>query len=312
MRIGIAIQMGGGTPGAAADTASGWTTIREEALAAERAGFDLLVIEDVLMEAGPGARSGYWESVAMAGAIAETTSTIELSHSMVNTPYRTPTRIAHMAATLDEISGGRYRLGLGAGNTTDEDYAAAGVPSDHRFSRFAEAVEIIHGLLRDGAVDYEGRFQQAKDAELTLSGPSATGPPMVIAAWGPRMMKLAARFADEWNGWALALQTVESFRPMIDKLEQACAEVGRDPATLTRTLDLTVHAAAATSVGAESELAPYLIDGSGAEELAERLLAFEALGVEEVRCYLNPRVDLGVRAQAIADMTDLVSLVHSG
>lgn len=310
MRIGIAIGLGATTPGEP-ETAAGWKIIQGELRAAEAVGFDLAIIEDVLLEAASGRRVGFWESVSIAGAVAQATSTIEFGHSMVNAPYRSPALVAKIAATLDEISGGRYILGLGAGNTTDGDYAAFGAPSDHRYSRFAEGVEIIHGLLKDGAVDFDGEYQSARNAELVLRGPRPNGPPIVIAAWGPKMMSLAARFADEWNGFALKPQTVETFRPMIEQLERACAEAGRDPATLRRSLDVYVDATAIVDGVEPSELAPYLIGGTHAG-VAEQVLAFSQLGIDEVRCYLLPPLAPDSRSGAIEAMADIVEHVHSG
>lgn len=113
-----------------------------------------------------------WESVSIAAGLAAATSRIVVAHSVVNAPHRSPAMTASIATTLDEISGGRHGLGIGAGNTLDSDYEAFGFPTDRRYSRFAEAIRIIHGLLKTGRIDFEGEFCSAKDSELVLRGPS--------------------------------------------------------------------------------------------------------------------------------------------
>ena len=92
-----------------------------------------------------------------------------------------------MAATIDEISGGRLVLGLGAG-WNETEYRAFGYPFDHRIGRFEEAFTIIRTLLREGAIDFDGRWYQARDCELLPRGPRPAGPPLMIGSSGPRML----------------------------------------------------------------------------------------------------------------------------
>ena len=196
MRVGLVAQLHG-RPGA--DLNPSWQSLSDLASTAERAGFDMFVFEDVLMYRGEAATDGCWESMTIAGALAASTRTISFGHSVINAPYRNPAMTASMATTLDEVSGGRYVLGIGAGNSPLSDYEGFGFPTDHRYSRFAEAIEIIHTLLRTGRVEHSGEFYSANGAELVLRGPSAQGPEINIAAGGPRMLELVARYADAWN-----------------------------------------------------------------------------------------------------------------
>ncbi len=305
MRIGVLLELSEGGDDAPMPPPR-WMHLRDQALAAERAGFDLVTVEDSLFSGLAGAR-GFWESVSVVGALAEATTTVELAHGMFNAPYRLPTLMAKIAETLDEVSGGRYSIGLGAGNTSDDDYAAGGVPVDKRYSRFAEVVEIVHGLLKEGAVDFEGEYYSARRAEMAPRGPRPDGPPIVVAAWGPKMMRLAARFADVWNSFAWDYQRVESFRPMVEELERACDDVGRDPGSLRRTVDIVVD----LGVGGESPFAEFLLSGSH-EEIADGLLAFAELGVDEVRCNLHPAPPPEMRPGAVESMADIVDRVHAG
>lgn len=304
MRIGVQVATGVGGEGRPMP-APRWAEIREQVEAAERTGFDLVAVEDQLFTGLDGS-PGFWESVSLMGAIAEATSTIAIGHRVFNPPYRPAALVAKIAETLDEISGGRYVLGIGAGNSVDEDYEAVGVAADKRYSRFAEAIQIVHGLLKDGKVDLDGRYHSSRHAEMAPGGPRPDGPPIVVAAWGPKMMRLAARFGDMWNGFVWNYQRADSFRPMIEELDRACDEVGRDPATLTRTVDVAVD----LGVGGDSPLAEFLISGTH-EEIADTLLEFGEIGVEEVHCYLYPAPPPEAARKAIESMADVVETVHA-
>lgn len=285
-----------------------WDNIQRQALAAEEAGFDNCAVEDVIVDGGMGTY-GFWDSVATLAAVAMTTSRIGLAHSMMNPPVRSPATIANAAVTLDEISGGRYTLGIGAGNSPG-DYASFGYPTDHRYSRAAETVEIVHALLKDGTVDFSGEFYRA-EGELTPKGPRQDGPPIVIGALGPRMIRLAVRFADGWNTWSPGSQNVEGFRPFVEEVNTACDELGRDPATLTRSLDVAVDTRPLMGLEPD-ELTPIFVHGDS-EQIASQLLAFrDELGIDEVRCLLFPYPETKTRPDVITALGDVVELVHKG
>jgi len=267
----------------------------------------MFVFEDALLYRGDDGTDGVWESVSMAAAVAATTDRIDLGHSVVNSPYRSPAMVAKIADTIDEISGGRFVLGIGAGNTSDSDYEAFGFPTDRRFSRFAEAIQVIHGLLKDGEIDFEGEFYSAKRAELVLRGPRPEGPPINIAAGGPKMLELVARYADAWNwwGWDESLDQIhQRLTPLIGLLEQACDGRGRDPSTLGRTFDL--YTIVPEGFSAEGSGMDHPVGGTVAE-IAEFLLSLGELGFEEVRCDVYPRT-----ADAVEAMQPIVEMVHAG
>lgn len=301
MRLGLINQLHGGGDGPGPT----WKSILERARTAEEVGFDIFVFEDALLYRGEQKTDGVWESMTIAGALAAATSSIRLGQSVVNSPYRSPALLASMANTLDEISSGRYVLGLGAGNTPDSDYEAFGFPTDRRFSRFAEAIEIVHSLLKTGKADFHGDFYEVADSELVLRGPSPMGPTINVAAGGERMLELVARFADEWNwwGWDESLDQIrERVGPIAERLATACESVGRDPDSLTRTFDL--YAVVAPGTSADHPLANP-IEGSP-EEIARTLLGLGALGVEEVRCDVYPKTAAGIAA-----MAPVIELVHA-
>ncbi len=309
MRVGLITQLHG-RPGGDPPPPT-WQSISEQAATAEAAGFDMFVFEDALLYRAESATDGVWESVSIAAAVAATTNRISLGQSVVNSPYRSPAMTAKIADTIDEISGGRFVLGIGAGNTEDSDYEAFGFPTDKRYSRFAEAIQIIHGLLRDGAIDFEGEFYTARQAELVLRGPRQQGPPINIAAGGPKMLQLVAKYADSWNwwGWDETLEQIgERIGPIIEVLERACQTEDRDPATVGRTFDLyTVVPEGFSSNGAAEGLDMKQPVTGTSEQIAEFILSLGKLGFNEVRCDVFPRTAATVEA-----MQPVVEIVHNG
>jgi alkanesulfonate monooxygenase SsuD/methylene tetrahydromethanopterin reductase-like flavin-dependent oxidoreductase (luciferase family) len=279
--------------------------VKERASVAEAVGFDMFVFEDSLMLRGEEVTDGVWESVSIAAAVAAVTTSINLGPSVLNSPYRSPAMTAKIADTIDEISGGRFVLGIGAGNTPDSDYEAFGFPTDLRYSRFAEAIEIIHGLLKNGVIDFEGEFYSAKRAELVLRGPREGGPPINIAAGGPKMLKLVAKYGDMWNWWAWG-ETLpeinERLQPMTETLERACDSEGRDPTTIDRTFDLySVVPEGFSADGLDME-SP--VSGTS-EEICSFILSLGELGFDEVRCDVYPKT-----ADALEAMQPAVDMVH--
>src|SRR5215469_4391934 len=201
--------------------------IQAMAQAAEQAGFDSLWVADHLIYRFPGQQEeGPWEAFTMLSALAAVTTRIALGPLVACTSFRSPALLAKMADTLDEISGGRFILGLGAGWHRPE-YEAFGYPFDHLASRFEEALQVIVPLLREGKVDFQGRYYQVHNCVLRPRGPSRAGPPIWIGAGGPRLLRLAARYADAWNtAWHSDTTAVKE---RYQQFKEACAAVGRDP-----------------------------------------------------------------------------------
>src|SRR5215212_8585260 len=178
-----------------------WSDLREMAQLGEQIGADSLWITDHLIhrEAGEEPR-GMWECWSLISALAAVTEKPEIGTLVMSTSFRNPALLAKMADTVDEISGGRLMLGLGAG-WNEAEYIAFGYPFDHRVSRFEEAVTIIAGLLRDGHIDFEGTYYEARDCELRPRGPRANGPSIMIGTVGARMLRQTALYADAWNAF---------------------------------------------------------------------------------------------------------------
>ncbi len=304
MRIGLINQLHG-RPGSDKDPT--WERVKERARAAETAGFDMFVFEDALMYRTEETTNGVWESMTIAAALAVATNRIGIGQSVVNAVYRSPAMTASIAETLNEISNGRYVLGIGAGNTPDSDYEGFGFPVDHRYSRFAEACEIIHTLLKTGRVDFAGAFHTAKNAEIVLRGPGGIGPKVNIAGAGAKMLDLAARYGDAWNWWIWGEgfdETKDNLETLLTALDENLTSHGRSADSLERTLDyytVVPEGFEATVPNMESPLS------GSSEAIAAELLRFGEIGIAEVRCDVFP-----MTVAAIEAMVPVVELVHAG
>ncbi|HEV3123825.1 MAG TPA: LLM class flavin-dependent oxidoreductase [Candidatus Dormibacteraeota bacterium] len=263
-----------------------WDEIRASAAAAEQMGLDTVWIPDELLWRNPqwpGPR-GWWECVAIAGAVAACTSRISVGTWVMANLYRNPTLTAKIVETLDEIAGGRFVFGIGSGSG-DSEAEAFGYPRDHVYTRFEEALEILLPLLKTGRVEHRGTYYQATDLELRPRGPRPGGIPLMIGAHGPKMIRLAARHADVWSGFATEGSHAAGFVPLLDEVTRACDEVGRDPASIGRSVGVFVEPTEATGAAASGVGEP--IRGS-AQKIAEAIAEFAAAGVTQVEMWPWP------------------------
>ncbi len=271
-----------------------WTEIRELAVRAEEIGFDAVWIADELLWRSPGGPTqGWWECVAMTGAVAAATSRIKVGSWVLSALHRNPGITAKAAETLDEISGGRFVFGLGSGHSGRQGHAF-GLPEDHVYGRFEEAIEIIVPLLRGGRVEFEGTYHAARDLEHRPVGPRPGKIPLMIGAKGPRTLQLAVRHADIWSWYVEERSDLEEFGPRLAALEAACVELGRDPASIGRSAGIIVEPTEIS--GAASALARP-IRGSG-EAIADGLRAFATGGYTQVEALLWPPTIAAVDAMA--------------
>lgn len=263
---------------------------REIAQRAEETGVDSIWLYDHMFYRGEDHPTiGIWECWTFLSALADATQRVELGTLVLCNSFRNPTLLAKMAITLDEVSQGRLILGLGAGWNKPE-YDAFGWPFDHRVSRFEEALQIIRPLLKEGRVDFEGKYYQAHDCEVRPLGPRAGGPPLMVGSFGKRMLRLTAKYADLWNTGYLGLP--ETLVKPRQELLEACQETGRDPSTLGITTMITLH---------YPKLAP-APDGydnppltGGPTQIAKAMLAYEQAGVEHLMFHLIPYKPASIR-----------------
>lgn len=276
------------------DRPTTWRDIASLSRTAEAVGFNSVWVPDHLLykfENEP--PDAPWECWSMLSAIAAITSTVEIGPLVLSTSFRNPALIAKMAATVDEISGGRLVLGLGAG-WHEPEYRSYGFPYDHRASRFAEALTIIHGLLRDGEIDFAGQFYDARDCVLIPRGPRPGGIPLMIGSRGEKMLETALPVVDAWNAWfQWGGNTPEGLAPILDQVDAIARRAGRDPAGIRKT--------SAVLVSPDPNHRPIPFNGrvvpaitGDLEQVAEQLTRYAAIGIAELMVVLEPNTEASI------------------
>jgi alkanesulfonate monooxygenase SsuD/methylene tetrahydromethanopterin reductase-like flavin-dependent oxidoreductase (luciferase family) len=277
-----------------------WPQLREMARTAEEVGLDSIWLGDHLLYRGDDLPArGPWEAWTTLAAIAAVTEGVQIGPLVASTSFHNPAMLAKQAATLDEVSGGRLILGLGAG-WNEAEYLAYGFPFDHRVSRFAEAFTIIRTLLADGRSDFQGTYYELQDCELLPRGPRhehGEGPPLMVGSMGERMLSITLPWVQAWNAWFTWFgNSVEGYRALRDTIDAACRTAGREPAEVERTIALLVGfpGAGSRSMGSvkDAQVTPIPSDPA---DLAAALRAFEGEGVGHVQLVLDP-----INAETIA------------
>lgn len=255
------------------------------AQAARESRFEVLWFADHLIfepETGP---AGNWEAFTTIAAIAATVPDIHLGTMVACAGLRNPGLLARTAETLDEISDGRFILGLGAG-WNEPEYRQFGYPFAGRAGRLEDVATIVYQLLRSGTSHHAGRHEHTDHAINRPQGPSGGRIPILIGANGPRNLRVTARFADAWNGDHHA--TPEEWAALQQHVDAACDDIGRDRASLIRT------GMAPFGLPGMVNPRPGTFTGTP-DEAARQLLAFAATGLRHMVIGLNPRTAQGVR-----------------
>ena len=282
MKIGMILPMNDSD----GEGASAWPRVRQLARFAEDGGIDSLWVYDHMIFRYPDEpEEGVHEAWTLLTAVAAVTERAQLGTIVLGTAFRPAALMAKMAATLDEVSGGRLTLGLGTG-WHEPEYTAFGYPFDHRAGRFEEALSIIVPLVHGERVTVHGRWHDVDDAVLIPPPPRpARFPgrmPILIAAKGQRVLRLTAKHADAWNTAWFGLPN-QRFAQRHADLLAACEAEGRDPATLEVTVGLTLEAQGTSGrPGAPDALPPDV------DEVARAFDAWRDLGVGHVQVDLRP------------------------
>lgn len=268
-----------------------WPELAAMARTAEEIGLDSIWVGDHLLYRDRGPQPvAPWEAWSQLAALAAITTRVELGPLVASASFHNPAMIAAKANAIDEISGGRLILGLGAG-WNEAEYRAFGFPFDHRVSRFEEAFTIIRSLLRAGRADVSGAYHAVDDLPLLPPPHRPGGPPLMVGSIGERMLEITLPHVDAWNGWHLWFgNTVEGYRALRDRIDAACRAVGRDPAEVDRTVALLIAFADGTGrpSGLATEGTSTPISAEDPEALAETLRDFAAAGVAHVQLVLDP------------------------
>jgi alkanesulfonate monooxygenase SsuD/methylene tetrahydromethanopterin reductase-like flavin-dependent oxidoreductase (luciferase family) len=214
------------------------------------------------------------------------------------TAFHPPGLIAKMAATIDDVSGGRFVVALGSG-WNEPEFRAFGIPFDHPVSRFEDAFTIIRRLLAGERVTHAGRYTHVEDAVL-LPRP-ARRPPLMVGANGPRMLRITLPHVDVWNTWYdLYGNTAEGFAAMNDEVSAGARDVGRPPDEVERSACVFVRLDPSADERPVTPEAPP-VEGTP-EQIAERLRELADAGADEAILVVSPITERSIRelAEAVA------------
>ncbi|HEY6531250.1 MAG TPA: LLM class flavin-dependent oxidoreductase [Acidimicrobiales bacterium] len=266
----------------------------------EELGIESLWLYDHLW--GPGAPAlPSFEAWTLATALLARTERLRVGHLVLCNQFRHPLVLAKMAATLDVISGGRLDLGIGSGSIEDEHHRAGlewGSFAE-RSGRLAESLEILQQAFADGVVDFEGSHYTVRDVPTLPLPVQSPRPPIIVGGSGEKYtLPLVARYADVWNVPTYALGELQH---KADVLRRLCDEIGRDPATITFSLEAVLALApdeASLPTVQEKAERRFGSPGFGLHEgglvgtptkIVDRVHELEAMGFEHIVFFLHDR-----------------------
>lgn len=200
------------------------TAVAEEARAAESAGYDGVAAGEHLFFHGP-VTNGLVTLAAAAGA----TTRIRLLSSLTLLPLYPAALAAKLVTTLDQVSGGRFDLGVGVGGEFPPEFEAAGVDVRQRGARADEALDLFRALWAGGPVDFPGRFTTVPGLELRPGPVQSGGPPVWLGGRKPAAVRRAGRFADVWLPY---MYSPEQLAASLTEVRRAAGEAGRDPSSV--------------------------------------------------------------------------------
>ncbi len=219
----------------------GWDALLERFLLAEELGYDQAWLVDHFVDTSDDPDKPCLESWTLLAALAARTTRIRLGVLVSSNTFRHPALLLKEAVTVDHVSRGRLVLGIGAG-WYEPEHRLYGIPfpsAAERVDRLEEAVQVIDALMREERTTFHGRFYRLEDAPFVPKPVQRPRIPLLIAAHRPRMLRLAARYADIWDTFpplpkAATSGTVDDLGGRVRELEQACRETGRDPNEIRR------------------------------------------------------------------------------
>ena len=256
--------------------------------AAEEVGFDSLWVGDHLLYRGDGRpERGPWDCWTTLAWLAGITERVELGPLVACTAFHPPGILARQAAAVDELSGGRLVLGIGAG-WNEEEFRAFGLPFDRHVSRFEEAFTIVRQLIAGERVTFTGTYYSVDDA--LLLPPPVRRPKLMIGANKPRMLAITLPHVDAWNTWFTHYgNTAEGFAAHNAEVSGAAERAGRDPGEIERSACVLV----AIDGGAGERARD--IEAVDAAVLTGHLAALEQAGADEAILVLDPITEDTVR-----------------
>jgi alkanesulfonate monooxygenase SsuD/methylene tetrahydromethanopterin reductase-like flavin-dependent oxidoreductase (luciferase family) len=273
-----------------------WPEYRAMARAAEEAGFDSIWLGDHLLYREDGRpERGPWDAWTLLAALAGVTERVVLGPLVACLAFHPPGLVARMTAAIDEVSGGRFVLGVGSG-WNEGEFRAFGLPFDHRASRFLESFEIVRRLLAGERVTSAGRYWQVEDA--VLLPPPARVTPIMLGTSGPRQLAATLPHAHSWNSWWDAYgNTPEGFATVNDGISAIARDTGCAPEAVERSACVLVAFDSGGGRGrpVTDEAPP--VTGTAAQ-IARHLHDLAEAGADEAILVLDPIDEASVRACA--------------
>jgi alkanesulfonate monooxygenase SsuD/methylene tetrahydromethanopterin reductase-like flavin-dependent oxidoreductase (luciferase family) len=269
-----------------------WPEYAAMARAAEEVGFDSVWVGDHLLYRGDGRpERGPWDAWTLLAGLAGVTEAVTLGPLVACTAFHRPGVLARIAAAVDELSGGRLVVGLGAG-WNKEEFRAFGIPFDHRFARFTESFEIVRRLLGGERVTFAGAYEAVTDAVLHPA--PRRRPELMVGATSLRMLDATLPYVDSWNTWYEWFgNTAEGFAVLNGVVDERAQLAGRDPAAILRSACVLVVVDRAAGERTVSEgVRP--LEGS-ADSIAEGLRELADAGATEAILVLSPINERSIR-----------------
>jgi F420-dependent oxidoreductase-like protein len=242
--------------------------LREVWATADEAGFDHLWAFDHMASIGPGGPDRpVFEGWSLLAGMATSTRSVRIGLNVTGNTYRNPAMLAKIATTVDHLSGGRLEFGIGAAWAEVEHtmYGIGGL--DHRVGRFSESLRIIRSLWTEERTNFQGRYYTMTEAISNPKPVQKPHPPIWIGAGGDMTMKLTARYADVWNPSGAAARDRASLQRGNARLDQLCREIGRDPATVRRSVQVRW-------------------DGSDGNQLVDQIGDYAGIGIGDFLIYV--------------------------
>jgi probable F420-dependent oxidoreductase len=269
-----------------------WPEYVAMARAAEEVGFDSIWLGDHLLYRGDDRpERGPWEAWSLLAGLSQVTRRVEIGPLVACAAFSPPAILAKRAATVDELSGGRLRFGIGAG-WNEAEFRAFGVPFGERAARFEESFEVVRRLLAGERVTFGGRFVELEDAVL-LPTP-ARRVPLLVGSTGPRVLAATLPWVDCWNTWFDWFgNTPEGFAAGNAEIDAACEMVGRPPGEVERSACvLVVLDPGSGERRLDDSVTP--LEGSP-ERVATSLREFAEAGAQEVILVADPITEASIR-----------------
>ncbi len=260
-----------------------WPEILEGAEYAERTGWHGVWIADHFMQNGDDLSIPVNEALALLAGLAARTERVRIGSMVLGNTHRHPAVVANWAATVDQLSGGRFVLGVGAGWQVNEHevYGIDLPPVKELLARFEEACQVFRGLLTEDRFSFDGRYYQLAGAPLE---PKPAHLPLLIGASGEKVaLRIVARYADEWNHWGLP----EVARHKGEVFRAHCEKIGRDPATVRRSTQAMIQVINPGDTEAEARRDGLIAAGrptiiGTADYVLDTLAQFPEAGIDEL------------------------------